>query len=346
MAFQGGTIHAEYSNVAVDNTTYSSNRAHFGGVMTLFRSITTICDATVTNNTANNNAGAIHADNSTINLANVIFSLNIALRGAGVIHGISSSLNSSGILIIRLNRGSFGVVNTEMRRATFRGFVAFEGNYGSFLIVRSSVTFSGESTFMNNTLSPLYNNSEVEQFSEGGALTLHCSTVEFSGIITVINNRADNGGAIVAYSSIMNMQGDATLDHKASFSGGAIYTNNTEFYLMGKANIIGNIAHERGGGMHATNTITKMSARGSLSFRGNSAWRGGGAYFEEHSKLHIVKHQAEYVGKENPEVWQKVSSLTTVLPMEGLYTLLITQFRTLVQIYYLLHHLKSASSKH
>jgi len=153
MAFQGGTIHAEYSNVAVDNTTYSSNRAHFGGVMTLFRSITTICDATVTNNTANNNAGAIHADNSTINLANVIFSLNVALGGAGVIHGISSSLNSSGILIIRLNRGNFGVVNMEMSRATFRGFVVCEGNY--------------------------YNNSEFEQFSEGGALTLHGSTVEY-----------------------------------------------------------------------------------------------------------------------------------------------------------------------
>jgi len=105
----------------------------------------------------------------------------------------------------------------------------------------------------------------------------------------------------------MNMQGDATLEHNtASFSGGAIYTNKTEFNVMGKANIIGNIAHERGGGMHATNSITKVSARGSLSFRGNSAWRGGGAYFEEHSKLHIVKHQAEYVGKENPEVWQKI----------------------------------------
>ena len=49
-----------------------------------------------------------------------------------------------------------------------------------------------------------------------------------------------------------------------------------------QVNITGNIAHEKGGGK-----------------------RVGGVHFEEYSKLHIVKQQAEYLGREDPILWQK-----------------------------------------
>ena len=304
LASQGAAIHAEYSTVTVRNTTCSSNRAHVGGVMSLYKSTTTISDTNIINNTASNDAGAIHADNSTINLTNITFSLNDAFVGAGVIHGTSSTLNSWGLLVIRQNRGGISVVNIEMSRATFRGVLTFESNYGSLFILRSAVTFSGKSVFTNNTGNPLNSTSE---FSEGGALTLYHSTVEFTDITTMMHNQADSGGAITAFFSIMNLQGDTTLEHNAATSsGGAIYAYKTNFNVMDKVNITGNIAHEKGGGMHATNTTTTVSARAVLSFRENSAKRGGGVHFEEYSKLHIVKQQAEYVGREDPILWQKV----------------------------------------
>ena len=304
MASQGAAIHAEYSSVTVRNTTCTSNRAHFGGVMSLYKSTTTISATNITNNTAHNDAGAIYADNSTINLTNMTFSLNDAFVGAGVIHGITSTLNSWGLLVIRQNRGNTGVVNIEMSRATFRGVLTFESNYGSLFILRSVVTFSGKSVFTNNTRYPLNSTSE---FSEGGALTLYHSTVEFTDITTMMYNQADSGGAIAAFFSIMNLQGDTTLEHNtATSSGGAIYAYKTNFNVMDKVNITGNIADEKGGGMHATNTTTTVSARGVLSFRENSAKRGGGVHFEEYSKLHIVKQQGEYVGREDPILWQKV----------------------------------------
>ena len=303
-ASQGAAIHAEYSTVTVHNTTCSSNRAHIGGVMTLFRSTTTISGTNITNNTVSNDAGAIHADNSTMNLTNMIFSLNDAFGGAGVIHGITSSLTSWGFLVIMQNRGNTGIVNIEMSRATFGGFLTFESNYRSFFILRSTVTFSGESVFMNNTRYPLNNTSE---FSEGGALTLYHSTVEFTDITTMMNNQAESGGAIAAFFSIINLQGDTILEHNtATSSGGAIYAYKTELNVIDKANITGNIAREKGGGMHATNTTTTVSARGVLSFRENDAKMGGGVYLEEYSKLHILKQQAEYLGRENPKLWQKV----------------------------------------
>ena len=45
---------------------------------------------------------------------------------------------------------------------------------------------------------------------------------------------------------------------------------------------------------------------GVLSIRENDAKMGGGVCLEEYSKLHIVKQQAEYLGIENPKLWQKV----------------------------------------
>ena len=303
-ASQGAAIHAEYSTVSVHNTTCSSNRAHIGGVMTLFKSTTTISGTNITNNTASNDAGAIHTDNSTVNLTNMIFSLNDAFNGAGVIHGITSTFNSWGFLTIRQNRGNTGIVNVEMSRATIGRFLTFESNCRSFFILRSIVTFSGGSVFMNNTRCPFNNTSE---FSEGGALTLYHSTVEFTDITTMMHNQAEHGGAIAAFFSIINLQGDTTQGHNtATSSGGAIYAYKTEFNVRDKANITGNTAHEKGGGMHATNTTTTVSERGILSFRENDAKMGGGVYLEEYSKLHIVKQQAEYLGRENPKLWQNV----------------------------------------
>ena len=194
--------------MTVHNTTCSSNRAHIGGVMTLFKSTTTISGTNITNNTASNDAGAIHTDNSTVNLTNMIFSLNDAFGGAGVIHGITSTLNSLGFLNIRQNRGHTGVVNIEMSRATFGGFLTFESNNRSFIILRSTVTFSGESVFMNNTKYP---HNHTLEFSEGGALTLYHSTVGFTDITTIMHNQAESGGAITAFFSIINLQGDTAL---------------------------------------------------------------------------------------------------------------------------------------
>ena len=51
---------------------------------------------------------------------------------------------------------------------------------------------------MNNTRYPLNNTAE---FSEGGALTLYHSTVEFTDITTMMNNQAESGGTIAASSA-------------------------------------------------------------------------------------------------------------------------------------------------
>ena len=138
-------------------------------------------------------------------------------------------------MVIRQNRGGISVVNIEISRATFRGVLTFESNYRSLFILRSTVTFSGKSVFTNNTRYPLNSTSE---FSEGGALTLYHSTVEFTDITTMMHNQADSGGAIAAFFSIMNLQGDTTLEHNtATSSGGAIYAYKTNFNVMAKSGV-------------------------------------------------------------------------------------------------------------
>ena len=191
----GGVMESEDSTINISNSALSNNTgSHVGGVFKS-RSSTTVIDSGVLsddgssrlmiynssfdNNVANNQGGIIgyyhtHLSMVTCSLnSNMIFSLNDAFVGGGVIHGITSTLNSLGFLVIRQNRGNIGIVNMEMSRATFGGFLTFERNYRSFFILRSTVVFSGESVFMNNTRYPLNNTSE---FSEGGALTVYHST--------------------------------------------------------------------------------------------------------------------------------------------------------------------------
>ena len=174
--------------------------------MALSKSNAMLCATNVTNNTAGKDGGAIHGDESTINFTDMMFAHNIALDGAGVIHITSGSLNSEGFLKIMHNRGSNSAVNLEISRAMFSGIIRFENNYRSVLVVRSNVTFSGDSIFSNNSKSLPSSNSE------GGALTILYSTVNFSAITEMRYNRAVKGGAIAMVYSTVYMHGDTTFE--------------------------------------------------------------------------------------------------------------------------------------
>ena len=163
----------------------------------------------------------------------------------------------------------------------------FDCNSGSLYIFNSNLTFSGY-TRLENCAEQL--NEIAGAREEGGAITSFQSTVIFTGVSILSNNRARRGGAMLATESNIMMYGETTVANNTATvsSGGSIYLQQSELEVRGSCVISGNNA-VRGGGIHATSSTVAVYEPWTLQFINNTAKNGSGLYLEHNAKLYVLK---------------------------------------------------------
>ena len=176
------------------------------------------------------------------------------------------------------------VQNTKI---TLAGNTEFTHNYmlcggnlvgaGGIIAPSSTLTFTGNTTFLNNTATCL---------AEGGAIYTLDSTVKFKGINNFINNSASgNGGAIFTYNTILQFSGTNNFIKNSAENGGVFFINNTVLSLSGTNSFIINSARHGGGAIFILEN--NLNFNGINNFINNSAAQSGGAIFANHTALTI-----------------------------------------------------------
>ena len=314
-ALIGGSIFAHQGSLKTYNSSFSSNRATYGGA--LFSAFATL---TLQGRFINNNAdygGVFRSYFSSAMIVSSQFDANNATFG-GVILSFSSSisvnksefLNNNAIIagsvlvaasttikydnhlhISNNSAAEFGVMYLSECNISFQGNATFENNFGALLAIYSNVTFSGHVAFKNNS-QPL--TPTILNFQDGGALSLFQSNAVFDGECTFENNRAENGGAIHSVESELYVNGKLAVElNMARENGGGIYLSQSELTCLQKGilKLSGNVATQRGGGIHAiSSTVQSTSSdKTNVRFVQNSAKEGGGIYLETNAKLYVHK---------------------------------------------------------
>ena len=148
----------------------------------------------------------------------------------------------------------------------------FENNLGSFYIFDSHLTFSGY--------------TRLENFTKQSLISIQ-STVIFTGISSLSNNRASSG----AISATESKYGETIIANNtatAMSSGGGISLRQSDLEVRGNCTISGNAA-VRGGGIHATSSTIAVYDPWTLQFINNRAKNGSGLYLEDTAKLYVIK---------------------------------------------------------
>ena len=183
----------------------------------------------------------------------------------------------------------FGVefIHIFMSTAIFNNTFS-SNNKGSLSVIKSSITFLSNTTFIDNH----------GNYKTSGAITSYQSHLFIHGNFISKNNHARNGGAMHAIESTIDIYGHAiAVNNSASNSGGALYLYQTRLdcKINGTLNIIDNIASEKGGGVHAISSTISLNVLRpwTLLIRQNTANMGGGLYFEMNALLYIFLYFKE-----------------------------------------------------
>ena len=154
--------------------------------------------------------------------------------------------------------------------------------YGAALIAyNSTINFTGENYFMNNTA------------TQGGAMSINNQSVaNFNGNVSFINNTAIQGGAMTVSQSVANFHGNVSfVNNIASTSsffpfpvGGAIYCessylsfSSSVLFQHNLVNGVGSFGIKGGGILAQSNSVLTFKTSSSAAFRENSAIFWGGA---------------------------------------------------------------------
>ena len=152
---------------------------------------------------------------------------------------------------------------------------------GAITAVDSNLTFTGNTTFRENSLlyfnNPIYF-TDFPGFYLGAIFTYNNTILNFIGTSNFINNSADRGGgggAIYTYdNSIINFNGTSNFISNSADYGSAIFTyNNTIINFNGTSNFISNSADYGSAIFTYNNTIINFN--GTSNFISNSADYGG-----------------------------------------------------------------------
>ena len=120
---------------------------------------------------------------------------------------LNSSLNITGINFTNNNADDsnsalFKGIMFTIEGSTHISDSIFDYNSGSLYIFNSNLTFSGYTRF-ESCAEPLNNIATEDTIlhQEGGAITSFQSTIIFTGVSSLLNNKARCGGAILATES-------------------------------------------------------------------------------------------------------------------------------------------------
>ena len=291
-ATYGGVLYLALPDTALLQCQFDNNNAEYGGVLRSFTSTVTIKNGQFTANNATF-GGVILSFNSSLTMNKTGFSNNKAdVAGAVLVAAGTTIMCQDSLLVSENSANEFGVMYLSECSGFFQGNATFSNNFGTLLAIYSNITFYGLVTFTNNI--QLHTTMASVNFQDGGALSLFQSNVVFEGECLFESNRAENGGAIHSIESNLFVDGSMTLAHnQAVRNGGGIYLSQSELSCgqQSSLNINGNMATNRGGGIHAIGSIVRSTTidESNLRFVNNSAEAGGGLYLETNAKLYIHK---------------------------------------------------------
>ncbi len=242
----GGIYVRNEGTIMLMNTAaiYYENRAYNGaGIYANNATVTMQGTATLSDNIASNNGGAVYlTNNSTLTLngggrigqEGVIEIANEALRGAGV-YAIDSTVNCSGGIVVN-------------------NIAALGG--GGVYADNSTVNVSGNAAVYNNTA------------TTGGAFYLNGSTLEALNVTFRDNQATGDGGAIAAYDSSLTFDADFALCDPSSTQCMSFYNNEAD---------TDEINYNHGGAIYYNDCSLSMDH---TYLHHNSAYRGGAIYQE------------------------------------------------------------------
>ena len=153
---------------------------------------------------------------------------------------------------------------------------------GGITALRSSLTFTGNTTFSENNAT----------FNGGGAIYASDNTIiSFTGTNNFINNSAYDGGAIYTSDTILSFNGTNYFINNSVYHGvgGAICTlTNAVLSFIGTNNFINNSAYNSlGGAIYTANNIS-LRFNGFNNFINNSAYDGGAVYTTYNSEISFI----------------------------------------------------------
>ena len=302
--------------IIINSSFINNSAAHVGGVVASVFCSFNIISSVFTNNTAgviatsnidslysisssifDNNSilggGVIGAYNSAFNFTNCTVTNNSASTGGG---GVALAGNSSFTIIgssFYANKANIlGGIMVCLECSILITDSIFGHNSGSLYILDTNLTFSGYTRFESCAEPNKRADGAYAEQQEGGAITSNVqSTVIFSGVSSLSNNKAGRGGAILAAESTILMYGEITIDNNTATasSGGGISLHQSDLEVRGNCIISDNCAMTRGGAIHATSSTIAVYQPWTLQLVDNRAKNGSGVYLEASAKLYILK---------------------------------------------------------
>ena len=176
-------------------------------------SIFTIKASEFKNNSAAHGGGVLYSFNSNVTIGGSNFTENSSPEGAVIQVTDGSKLQYCNNLLIKNNSANMfavtSLINSEFK-GNHSGNITFSSNIGSLMALNSRVTFNGFATFVNNQ-PDISQTTTLDDFHEGGAITLIQSDAFFDGECTLEHNHAVLGGAIHSTGSRLYVNDNVTV---------------------------------------------------------------------------------------------------------------------------------------
>ena len=280
-ALIGGGILFSHSNVTVasENVSLSDNYASTegGGMVVTYSSLNITGAVLLTKNTAGSFGGGIYMYSSDVTIPGSALLTNgyAGLTGGGM-HLENSSMEVTGTMSLTNNSADMygaGIFMTDSNM-TIIGSALFNYNYadsqggGLHVTTNSNMEITGTVILTNNSCGntagaygggvaiEFYSTASIagEVFitdnyagGEGGGMDVGYSSVNITGMVSLINNSVDvsaAGGGIDMYSAVISIIGSMVLaDNYASSDGGAMSLDaNSQLYIIGNVNFTNNRA--------------------------------------------------------------------------------------------------------
>ncbi len=237
-------------SLIITTSNITNNIASDIGILNLEGDEILIKDSLFTFNQAH--LGMIYlTDNKLLKFSNTTMMYN-NVSTKGVLYAQDSNIEGSGMLIIKGNIASLGIVYIVRCNASLLSTFTFINNSASFTAINSNLVVYGDSVFIENGV--------LKTFAEGGAITTIQSTMSLYGYAKIEDNfSASSGGGIYAVESIVEMFNNVSLKYnKAYSSGGGMHMYSSVLICEQYCEISSNEAG-LGGGIHAIGSSISVS---------------------------------------------------------------------------------------
>lgn len=223
----------------------------------------TVNDKTFSENSGNNNGGAIFTSNSDLKISNTTFTENAAIWDGGAIYVYTGSLNADNTTFTRNTSDMAGAIYSNDATINLKNS-AFSAN---------TANTAGGAIYLfrtNSTLENLnFNNNRAT--TAGGAIGSYLSETNLKNS-TFTDNNAKNGGAIYGRDDSVNVSDTTFTENTATENGGAIYAYNSEINISADTKDVaftGNRAQHGAAIYGISADVTINAAGGNILFDNN-----------------------------------------------------------------------------